>query len=88
MINARPQINGNTREDFCEAYDAIAQVRHAIAHARQTLLNNVLNGRNYQHLAAGPALCNADRTRYFGELVKIEELLETFSGDIIKVIDA
>lgn len=86
MINARPQLNGNTRDDFVEAYKAIAEARTAISNARRKLFGDVLNGRNYQHHSDGAAACQADRDRYFAELVKVDEALEAISGDIIEAV--
>ena len=49
-LNARPNLNGNTREDFGEAYVELSKAQDAIAQAQAYLLGNVAHGRNYQHL--------------------------------------
>ena len=49
-LNARPNLNGNTREDFDEAYVELSKAQDAIAQAQAYLLGNVAHGRNYQHL--------------------------------------
>jgi len=49
-INARPNLNGNTQEDFGEAYTALTDAMKAIDLASSKLNSNVLHGRNYQHL--------------------------------------
>jgi len=51
MINAKPQINGNSRSDFVAAYKALTKAIAAVEDATSLLYQNVLNGRNYQHLA-------------------------------------
>ena len=49
-LNARPNINGNTHEDFGEAYAELSKAKEAIERAQAYLLGNVAHGRNYQHL--------------------------------------
>lgn len=49
-INARPQLNGNTVEDFTAAFYALTAAEKAVAEAIQSLTLNVFHGRNYQHL--------------------------------------
>ena len=49
--HAKPQMNGNTREHFIEAYTALRKAQDAIEEARQTVACNVTHGRNYQHLS-------------------------------------
>lgn len=50
MLNARPQLNGNTKADFIQAYEDLELARDAIAKAIRRLQTNVLHGRNYQHI--------------------------------------
>lgn len=52
-INARPQNNGNTVEDFTAAFYALGDAEKALAAALVSLRGNVFHGRNYQHLAEG-----------------------------------
>ena len=60
-LNARPNLNGNTREDFGEAYAELSKAKEAIERAQAYLLGNVAHGRNYQHMEdSGDALI-ADR---------------------------
>ena len=49
-LNARPNLNGNTHEDFGEAYAELSKAKEAIERAQAYLLGNVAHGRNYQHL--------------------------------------
>jgi hypothetical protein len=49
-LNARPNLNGNTREDFGEAYAELSKAKEAIERAQAYLLGNVAHGRNYQHM--------------------------------------
>ena len=60
-LNARPNLNGNTREDFGEAYMALAAAKDAIDLAASELLGNVAHGRNYQHLKSPDDHLIADR---------------------------
>jgi hypothetical protein len=60
-LNARPNLNGNTREDFGAAYVELSKARDAIAQAQAYLLGNVAHGRNYQHLDDPTDALIADR---------------------------
>ena len=60
-LNARPNLNGNTREDFGEAYMALAAAKDAIDLAASELLGSVAHGRNYQHLESPDDHLIADR---------------------------
>jgi len=46
---ARPNINGNSAEDFREAYNKLTQAENALMAALSSLRMNVTNARNYQH---------------------------------------
>ena len=60
-IHAKPNLNGNTSDDFESAYMALAAAKDAIDLAASELLGNVAHGRNYQHMDdSGDALI-ADR---------------------------
>jgi len=60
-FNARPNLNGNTREDFGEAYVELSKAQDAIDQAQAYLLGNVAHGRNYQHLDDPTDAVIADR---------------------------
>lgn len=50
MINAKPNLNGNTERDF---FDAALQLSKAVTQVEEALGNmraNVFHGRNYQHI--------------------------------------
>ena len=49
-ISARPNNNGNSKQDFFKAYAAIRKAQSAITEAQELLSANVLHGRNYQHM--------------------------------------
>jgi hypothetical protein len=83
MISACPNINGNTRRDFADAYRALNDAIHAIQRASSEVFANVADGRNYQTL--GPDrndLHAADRARLRADFAKAAELLEGIANDI------
>ena len=89
MINARPHINGNTSEHFEEAYNALVEAMRKVQNARDVLSNNVLNGRNYQHIAvleSGEKL-NADRRRAFADVAMVVDLLESLAADVANAVN-
>jgi hypothetical protein len=50
MINAKPNLNGNSEKDF---FDAALKLSQAITQVEEALGNmraNVFHGRNYQHI--------------------------------------
>jgi hypothetical protein len=55
MIHARPQLNGNTVEDFTAAFCALGAAEKAIEAALASLRTNVFHVRNYQHLSVDDA---------------------------------
>ena len=65
-IHAKPNLNGNTSDDFESAYMALAAAKDAIDLAASELLGNVAHGRNYQHLESPNDHLIADR-RYIHE---------------------
>ena len=65
-IHAKPNLNGNTGDDFKSAYMALAAAKDAIDLAASELLGNVAHGRNYQHLESPDDHLIADR-RYIHE---------------------
>lgn len=89
MINARPHINGNTSADFDDALRALTDAVKAVHDARAELMNCVLNGRNYQHIAvleSGEKL-NADRRRAFADVAMVVDLLESLAADVANAVN-
>ena len=87
MINARPQLNGNTPDDFASAYAALLEANLAIEAAYKVLSANVVNGRNYQHAQNADALVIADRRRVQEDIRKAKALLGEIASDIADVYD-
>jgi hypothetical protein len=91
-IKARPNLNGNTRRDFGDAYKALLDAQKAIKAARAAVMENVANGRNYQHLPKGALLSRdlntidraviEDRRRLHEDFDKALALLGTIGSDI------
>lgn len=50
-IKAKPQLNGNTEDDFTEAYRALLEAQSQLAVAAGLVRARVVHGRNYQHIA-------------------------------------
>lgn len=48
-LNARPNLNGNTKDDFRQTYRDLTAARDALEKALVSMSANVLHGRNYQH---------------------------------------
>lgn len=83
MLNAKPNINGNNRRDFAEAYKAIDAARYAIYAARAACFENVTNGRNYQHLGKdGSKAATADQTRIYNDMASALAALDAIAADI------
>ena len=87
MINARPNLNGNTPDDFASAYSALVDAGLAIEAAYKALSSNVINGRNYQHAANADELVIADRRRVQEDIRKAKALLGEIASDIADVYD-
>jgi hypothetical protein len=90
-IKARPQLNGNTTDDFANVWVAINDARRAIELAAHKALSDVANGRNYQHLgtdADADAAVIADRRRIQEDFRKAAALLGEIGSDILDVYDA
>lgn len=87
-IKARPSANGNTRADFAAAYKSLTDAQKAMKVARAAVLENVANGRNYQHLgaAADDAIID-DRRRLFDDFDKVLTLLGLIGSDIADACD-
>lgn len=50
MVNARPNLNGNTPKDFEDAANQLEEAIDAVEQALRTISGNILHGRNYQHI--------------------------------------
>jgi hypothetical protein len=87
-LSARPNINGNTRRDFADAYKAIADARRAMQAAAAKVLGDVANGRNYQHLANADAAVIADRRRLQEDFAAAAALLGVIGSAIADTCDA
>ena len=48
-LSAKPNLNGNTEEDFHNVYVLLNLALDAINKAHIALRTDILNGRNYQH---------------------------------------
>lgn len=88
MIRAKPQINGNAREDFEQAYVALMEARDAIERAARILRAEITNGRNYQHLGEdGADAAIEDRRRIDTTMLKASGMLGLIASDIVDVIE-
>lgn len=63
MINARININGNSRSDYMKAYLALTEIDLAVTNAMSVLSTNVLHGRNYPHADVDGAILTATYDR-------------------------
>ena len=88
MIRAKPQINGNAREDFEQAYVALMEAKDAIERAARILRAEITNGRNYQHLgAAGTDAAIEDRRRIDATMAKASGMLGLIASDIVDLLE-
>lgn len=88
MIRAKPQLNGNAREDFEQAYVALMEAKNAIERAARILRAEITNGRNYQHLgAAGTDAAIEDRRRIDATMAKASGMLGLIASDIVDVLE-
>jgi hypothetical protein len=53
MINAKPQLNGNSEKDFFDAALALSRATSEVEEALGGIRANVFHGRNYQAQDAG-----------------------------------
>jgi hypothetical protein len=86
-IHAKPNLNGNTREDFESAYMALTAAKDAIDLAASELLGNVAHGRNYQHLESPDDHLIADRRSIhekFWEAKALLGLLQSALSDALE----
>lgn len=88
MIRAKPQLNGNAREDFEQAYVALMDAKDAIERAARILRAEITNGRNYQHLgAAGADASIEDRRRINERVQKATGLLGEIASGIVDAVE-
>ena len=86
-LNARPNLNGNTREDFGEAYMALAAAKDAIDLAASELLGNVAHGRNYQHLESPDDHLIADRRFIHEKCWDAQALLGILQSSLVDALE-
>lgn len=83
MINARPNINGNTAQEFIAAarklHDAIAEVEEAVS----LIKRDVMDGRNYQMLANPVHGRTADRAK-LAQIEMARDAMRDMVADLIK----
>lgn len=87
MIRARPNPNGNTVEEFTDAYMMLQKARDAIDAAATKLLSDVANGRNYQHLASPDDAIIKDRRRIQEAHRQANALLGTLQSHLVDAIE-
>lgn len=88
MLKAKPQLNGNTRADFADAYAALNDAHQAVKTAASKVLCDVTNGRNYQHLGAEADLAViADRRRVQEDVQKALVAIALIASDIADACD-
>ena len=86
-IHAKPNLNGNSREDFESAYMALGKARDAIDYAASELLGNVANGRNYQHLESPDDHLIADRRSIHEKCREAKALLSLLQSALADALD-
>ena len=89
MLAARPNLNGNSAEDFRRAGLRLLAAREAVAAALGAVRTDVLHGRNYQTVpfdrrAAGIA---ADR-QLLEEAARAVVALDRLAAGIAEALDA
>jgi hypothetical protein len=72
-LNAQPNLNGNSPEDFTQVYMLLGDAYDAIDKAAKALYGNVLHGRNYQH---------SDDDTLIQDRRKVQEMIRGMQGDI------
>jgi hypothetical protein len=86
-IHARPNLNGNTSDDFGEAYAELSKAQEVIARAQAYLLGNVAHGRNYQHMNdSGDALI-ADRRFIHEKCRDAQALLGILQSSLVDALE-
>jgi hypothetical protein len=86
-LNARPNLNGNTREDFGEAYAELSKAQEAIAQAQAYLLGNVAHGRNYQHMDDSRDALIADRRSIHEKCRDAQALLGILQSSLVDALE-
>jgi len=84
-MQARPQLNGNSHDDFAAAYVSLTDAMRAIEAASSTLSANVLHGRNYQHLSTDA--CIDDKRRIYTALQDAYRAIGSIASEIVDAID-
>jgi hypothetical protein len=88
-LRAKPQLNGNSRDDFARAYVAILDAMDAIQKARASVSSDVTHARNYQHLGQdGTNTAIEDRRSVDANLFFARNLLGTIASEIVDAIEA
>jgi hypothetical protein len=88
-LRAKPQLNGNSRDDFERAYVTIGDAMYAIQKVRAIMLGDVANARNYQHLGhGGTDTAIEDRRSVDANLGLALNLLGTIASEIVDAIEA
>lgn len=85
-IHARPNLNGNTRTDFVEAYMSLTKAKDALDASYRTLNENVLNGRNYQHLSDSDEKIILDRRIVHEKMRKISGLMGEIQSGLSDIL--
>jgi hypothetical protein len=88
MIRARPQINGNTAEEFADAYMTLARAKDALDEAARKVLCDVMNRRNYQHLDQPDDAVIADRRRVQEAVRQAAGAIGAIQSDIADIVEA
>ena len=87
-LRAKPQLNGNSRDDFARAYVAILDAMDAIQKARASVSADVTHARNYQHLGQeGTDAAIEDRRRIGDSLFWARSALGTIASEIGDAIE-
>ena len=87
MIYAKPQANGNSRDDFVLAYKALTQAITAVEEATSLLGQNVLHGRNYQHLADGAMVRETDVSEVSRVMAEAMKTIGNVRRNLVQQID-
>ena len=85
-IHARPNLNGNTRTDFVEAYMSLTKAKDALDAFYRTLNANVLHGRNYQHLSDSDEKIILDRRIVYEKMRKISGLIGEIQSGLSDIL--
>ena len=86
-IGARPNMNGNSEKDFIEAYFAMTKAIRGVESASSKMHQNVLHGRNYQHLPFGDITMDVDQEfscdTFTAALVALEDIKNSLEKAIL-----